>query len=181
MKKYLIYGIVLLMGVLVYNTSCMDIYDDGDDDVLDDNTAAEEQLIINDWIELYEDNDADIDTTELGVYYTLTYTDLETTYPQDGDSLGIKYSSYFVDGTLLDSSILLFSDSTYKYVHSYDKVISGDLFSGLYDSVNQLNEGNSGIFLLPSELAWGVDGASNIGIPKYTPIVFVIELSHIYE
>lgn len=146
----------------------------------DVNTAEDEQQIIDNWIYAQEDSGLDVDTTELGVYYAIKQIyNGETSYPQDGDSIGIEYMAYFTDGLIFDDSSYHYNDNLYRYVHSYDKVESGELIPGFYDAVSHLKEKYTADFLIPSGLSWGHEG--NDIVPPYTPVIFQIRLDEIYQ
>ena len=165
-------GLAVFFAMTMLFTSCVSL--DGEEIV--ENTAADENQLINSWIEEMTSRDYDVDTTYMGVYY-LMQEESDGAFVQDGDSIGIEYVAYFLDGGVFDSSEYL-DDGVYRYVHSMENVSSGDLIVGLYDAANQLQVGAKGAFLMRSSLAYGTAG--NNYFPAYTPVIFNVKLIEIY-
>lgn len=89
---------------------------------------------------------------------------------QEGDSLEIKYTGMFLDGTVFDKSDRGVPPGTFKIVYSNH----ANLIQGWIKVLGEMNEGEKVRVLLPSAMAYGVRGASPI--QPYTPLIFDIEL-----
>lgn len=100
---------------------------------------------------------------------------LETTKgkgPQvkEGDSLEIKYKGMFLDGTVFDQSDRGPGSGTFKIV--YNKNMA--LIQGWISVLGKMNEGDKVKILIPSKMAYGPQGRSQI--PPYSPLIFEMEL-----
>jgi|SRR6185312_3143411 len=89
---------------------------------------------------------------------------------QEGDSLDIKYTGMFLDGTVFDKSDRGVPPGTFKIL--YTKNIA--LIQGWIKVLAQMNEGEKVRVLIPSAMAYGVRGAAKI--EPYTPLIFDIEV-----
>ena len=165
LKKY--WKVAALSLLVMAMASCV-----GDDDTEEvEYTPEAETEQLDALLQSIIDNGYDVDTTELGVYYVMSEIG-EGAYPQPGDSLGVAYTGYFVNGSVFDSSEYS-DDGLWHYVLGEVTVIPG-----FEDAINHLREGGSGTFIIPSSLAYGPTGT--YGIPPYTTLVFDLELSAIY-
>lgn len=154
-------GLALMMAFFV--SSCLD-----EDNEVDIQTKAEEEVLLNNYLANLESQDYDIDTTDLGVYY-VTIEEGEGDYPQNGDTLTVGYSGYFVDGFLFDASNIHSADGKYEFILGEDQMIDG-----WNDGVKQVREEGKIQFIVPSELAYGPEGSGAIG-PNQT-LIFVVKL-----
>lgn len=156
-------GLVIIMALVV--SSCLD-----DDNEIDIQTKGEEMVLLNNYLHNLQSRDFDIDTTDLGVYYiTLEEGDEDGEYPENGDTLTVRYSGYFIDGLLFDASNLHSAEGEYEFVLGVDQMIPG-----WNDGVKHVREGGKIQFIVPSELAYGSEGSGIIG-PNQT-LVFVLGL-----
>ena len=137
-------------------------------------TQEREDSIISMYLDTLISHGLNVDTSEAGVYYIML-KDGEGDYPQQGDSIGIIYEGYFPEnGHVFDKSAIYYSDSIMWYNYRESGFISG-----FEDAVSHLNVGARGLFLLPSNVAYGATGYG--AIPPYSPLVFEIKLADIYE
>jgi len=139
-------------------------------------TPEREAEITENFINSLIGEDYDVDTTNMGVYYVIT-EEGEGDFVQPDDSIGIIYTGFFPEsGNIFDSSEYWYEDGIWKFIY-----LSTDLIQGFDDAISHLNTGAEGIFLIPSELAYGKDGNFNGSIPPYSALVFNIKLVEIYE
>jgi len=119
---------------------------------------------MKDWLDANVNNNKNIDTTTTGLYYIV---DKVGPGPKviTGDSLTVKYTGMFMDGTVFDAS------SSYSYVH---KATGQRMIQGWEEGIEVLNKGGSAIFLIPSAKAYGDYGYAII--PPFSPLVFTIEV-----
>jgi FKBP-type peptidyl-prolyl cis-trans isomerase len=115
-----------------------------------------------------------------GLYYLETQAGTGI-LPATHDTVYLKYSGKFLDGTIFDSNVSL---STYLIF----VVGEGTVISGLDQGVTFMHEGGKATLLIPSELAFSSTGSDyaydpNYGyyqvIPGYTPLLFELELVHV--
>ena len=79
-----------------------------------------------------------------------------------GDFVKVKYKGTFLDGEEFDSGIFEF------------RLGIGQVIRGWDEGISYMNEGGKAILLIPSTLAYGVNGKGDI--PGYTPLLFDVEL-----
>lgn len=162
------FKLIVLLLLMVTVSSCLDDPDEVD------YTQARGDIIVSEYLEYLTGEGYDVDTTDLGVYYVIL-KEGEGEFVQGGDSIGIVYSGFLPEsGNIFDASSYWHEDGLWKYTH-----LSTNLISGFYDAVGQLNEGAEGLFLIPSDLAYGAAGSGSIN--PYSPIAFRIDLVEIYE
>lgn len=134
-------------------------------------SAEKEAAQISDWIQAMVDKSKNVDTIATNIYYIIDKVgtgDSITT----GDTVTVKYSGFFTDGTVFDASAY-HGDGTYTFVHK-DTDISKRMIQGWEEGIEVLNKGASAAFLIPSAKGYG--SAGNRSIPPYTPLIFVIEV-----
>lgn len=90
---------------------------------------------------------------------------------QEGDSLDIKYTGMFLDGTVFDKSDRGMPPGTLKVFYTKN----ANLIQGWIKVLGEMNEGEKVRVLIPSLMAYGVRGSSST-IQPYTPLIFDIEV-----
>ena len=139
-------------------------------------TPEREAEIISAFIDSLEIDGIDIDTSDIGLYYTIL-KEGNGEFVQPGDSIGLMYVGYFPEsGYVFDASDYWFQNGLWNYTYK-----STNLIEGFDDAIGLLNQDAEGLFLIPSVLAYGAQGTENGSIPPYSPLVFNIKLSYIYE
>lgn len=98
-------------------------------------------------------------------YYSAIIVPGEGPLLQWGDPITFDYEASFIDGKVADSSYERKKPLT-TYV--------GNLVSGLNQALQKFHVGDEGVILLPSYLAYGEEGFSDI--PPETPLVFRIHI-----
>lgn len=91
----------------------------------------------------------------------------------EGKTVAVHYKGTFVDGRTFDSSY----DRGEPFVFQLG---AGQVIRGWDQGLVGMKEGGSRKLLIPSELAYGERGASQV-IPPNTPLVFEIELLEVRE
>lgn len=166
MKSLLKFSAIVLFAALTFS-SCMK-----DDDPYAGYTQERENGLIDDWITTMGEKKLDVDTTANGVFYIIDKAgtgDLVKT----GDTLSVKYTGYFMDGTIFDASAY-HGDGTMTYIH---KNANSRMIEGWEDGIEKLSKGSIGVFCIPSAKAYGPYGYSSI--PPYSPLIFVLEVLNI--
>lgn len=104
--------------------------------------------------------------TATGLYYIETKRGTGAA-PVKGDTLSVHYSGRFLDGTTFDSSI---GSDPIEFAVGMNQVIPG-----WDEGLLLMRAGGKAKFLIPSDLAYGANGAGTLILP-YTPLVFDVEL-----
>ncbi|MCW0484156.1 FKBP-type peptidyl-prolyl cis-trans isomerase [Prolixibacteraceae bacterium A06] len=166
-------NLIILAGLMFGAVSC---FKEADEPEVINYTPEREAGIISDFIALAESEGIQMDTTDMGVFYVIfSEEEQDGALVQDGDSLGIIYRGYFPDnGLVFDQSSYWYEEGIWKFTFP-----TPGLIPGFNDAIAHLKEGDEGLFLIPSHLAYGVNGSGSI--PPYSPLVFEIELKSIYE
>lgn len=127
-----------------------------------------EASLIKNWLDTNVKSNKNIDTTTTGLYYIVDKVGVGLKV-QSGDSLTVKYTGMFMDGSIFDSS------KSFSYVH---KSTTGPrMIQGWEEGIEVLSKGGSAIFMIPSAKAYGDYGYSII--PPYSPLLFTIEITNI--
>jgi len=102
-------------------------------------SPAKEAELIKEWFDLMNTGENNIDTTASGVFYII-----DTVGSGDkvkaGDEVKVKYTGYFVNGTIFDSSLLR-GDGTMTYIHKNSDP-KKRLIAGWEEGIELLNKGS---------------------------------------
>ena len=161
---------ILLTAILI--SSCMKTKDP-----YASYTPEREAGLIQDWLNAMVSKKMNIDTTSTGLYYIVTKAGAGPTV-NARDSVTVKYTGMFVDGTIFDASAYHATDSTFTYMHR-DSDPNKRLITGWEEAVDVMNKGEEAAFLIPSAKAYGVTGSGSI--PPNTPLIFVIKMVNIIK
>ncbi len=114
-----------------------------------------------------------VERTDSDLRFILINEDPSNTLPEDGDLITVTYVGEFLDGTQFDSSL----DSSFSFTLA-DAGSPATVIEGWDEGLRLMNEGDSAILVIPSELAYGSTGTDGglggSGIPPYTPLAFQI-------
>jgi len=169
MTRLKIYFKLFGIGIIYVLTSCLGLPDEEID-----YTPEREAAIIIEYMNSLTVRGYDIDTSDVGIYYVIL-EEGEGEFAQPGDSIGLSYIGFFPESnSIFDASEYWYEDGIWKFTY-----LSTDLIPGLNNAINLLNKGAAGLFLIPSDLAYGSSGSDVI--PPYSPIVFELKLVEIYE
>ncbi len=90
----------------------------------------------------------------------------------EGDTLEVKYTGMFLDGTVFDQSDKGDGGKgTYKFLYKHN----AQLIRGWLEVLPTMHQGEKVRFLLPSNVAYGASGIGK-DIKPYTPLLFEIEV-----
>ncbi len=161
-KKFLLYlGVAIISAFMI--ASCLP----GIEGEQEQPTREGEIEMLQTYLDTLVARGNDIDTTEMGVYY-VRMEEGEGDFATEGDTLVVKYSGYFMDGFLFDSSEIRFPEGM-------DFVLGEDPFiPGWEDGMKVMNKGSRVQFIIPSEFAYGSQGYDII--PPYETLIFFIEM-----
>ena len=105
--------------------------------------------------------------TNTGLYYKIT-KDGAGPFPSKGDKVSVHYKGTLLDGTVFDSS--------YQRNQPIEFDIGlGQVIPGWDEGIMLLNKGAGARFVIPSNLAYGSQGAGGI-IPPNSTLIFEVEL-----
>lgn len=88
-----------------------------------------------------------------------------------GNMVTLHYKGMFLDGTVFDSSFERGKPADFRL---------GEVIPGFTEGVSMMKEGGKATLLMPSNIAYGEQGAGG-AIPPYTPLVFEVELISVNE
>lgn len=120
--------------------------------------SEEEQ--IEDYI---TENELEVEVTDSGLRYVIEEEGTGDS-PIQGNFVRVNYQLFDMQGRLIDSS----NSAGFSFT------LGSGVIVGFSEAVALLKEGGVGRFILPSSIAYGVQGTSSI-LP-YSPLVFEIEL-----
>jgi len=128
------------------------------------NSSQKEASQIKSWVETMVKANNVVDSTTSGLHYIISKVGSGANV-KAGDSLTVQYTGKFLDGTVFDSS------ASFKYVQN---AVNQRMIPGWEEGIEKLSKGGAGLFLIPSNLAYGSNGYYTI--PPYTPLVFTLEV-----
>ena len=104
-------------------------------------------------------------STERGLYYKLL-RDGNSIFPISGDTLSVEYIGKFLDGSEFDRSN---TDQPFEFVLGMGQVIEGWELG-----LTKIDEGGSGILIIPSGMGYGQSSSGSI--PENSVLIFRIDL-----
>lgn len=159
------------------NYDAAQVFTEGKSKIAENNKAAmakieaekkrkEEEFAANE-LKMVEDMKAGMQVTASGLYYKITKT-TDGVAPKAGDEVAVHYAGRLVDGSEFDSSFKRNEPITFS-------VGIGQVIKGWDEGILLLKEGETGTFLIPSDLGYGARGAGGV-IPPNAWLVFDVEL-----
>ena len=120
--------------------------------------------------EILDKEAAGFDKTNSGLRYKILQSG-NGKQANKGDMVSVHYKGQLLDGTVFDSS--------YKRKQPIDfNVGLGQVISGWDEGIQLLKVGDKARFVIPSELAYGSQGAGSV-IPPDAPLIFDVELVNV--
>ncbi|WGK63826.1 peptidylprolyl isomerase [Croceiramulus getboli] len=111
---------------------------------------------------------AGFEKTDSGLRYTIIQKGDSDKKPQKGDTVSVHYKGQLIDGTVFDSS--------YKRNAPIDFQIGvGQVIPGWDEGIGLLTVGDKARLVIPSNLAYGSQGAGGV-IPPNASLIFDVEL-----
>ncbi|MGN6638120.1 MAG: FKBP-type peptidyl-prolyl cis-trans isomerase [Mucilaginibacter sp.] len=126
------------------------------------------------------DNKLVVKTTPSGLKYVITHASVKPK-PLQGDTVYVNYTGRTLDGKVFDSSIQSVAQEAglQQPGRTYEPlkfaVGSGSVIKGWDEGFLLLNEGAKAKLLIPSDLAYGSEGAGQ-DIPPFSSLIFDVEL-----
>jgi FKBP-type peptidyl-prolyl cis-trans isomerase len=88
-------------------------------------------------------------------------------------TVAVHYEGFFLDGTMFDST--RDRNEPFRFVYGQQQ----QMLSGLEKVVGMMREGEKVLAILPSEQAFGSQGASVGVVPPFTPLIFELEVMEV--
>lgn len=130
----------------------------------DINKAAGEQFLAE------NGKRAEVKTTPSGLQYEVV-VEGKGRKPQAGDQVTVHYTGTLIDGTVFDSSVERGEPATFGV---------NQVIPGWVEALQLMNEGSKWKLFIPSNLAYGPNGAGGVIGPNQT-LIFEVELIKVGE
>ena len=132
-------------------------------------TPEREASLIKAWKANAKVKKLHLDSTSTGIYYITDTTKIGTgPTVMTGDTVTVKYTGAFLDGSIFDQS------TSYTFIHKVDSMVQG-----WEDGIEVLSKGAGAAFLVPSAKGYGATGTGDGAIPPNSPLLFIIEVVNI--
>ncbi|WP_053182819.1 FKBP-type peptidyl-prolyl cis-trans isomerase [Sunxiuqinia dokdonensis] len=162
MKKT-IFFLTAIAAVVFLTVSC------GNDGLDLEKLRAEELEKLDAFIEA---NGITVEPTASGMYYIEELKGTGDTI-KPGDRVKIFYTGMFIDSTLFDFT----SDyEPFEFV-----VGSTDVITGMSEGLTYMTQGGKGTLIIPSNLAYGATNNTTLGIPRFSTLIFDVEVYKHYK
>ncbi|RYY36517.1 MAG: FKBP-type peptidylprolyl isomerase [Sphingobacteriaceae bacterium] len=131
------------------------------------------------------DNNLKVTKTKSGLNYVITKPGSGPNIIA-GDTAEINYTGQLANGTVFDTSVkenakkLKRADPMRQYAPIRVPVGERKVIAGWDEGLQLLNKGAKATFVIPSNLAYGEQGAQDV-IPPFTPIIFEVEVVNIIK
>lgn len=158
--------VAIFLGLfsMIFISSCLDNVDDNPDS----RNPEKEKRELDEALKSFIADGWDIDTTALGVFY-IVHEEGVGPLVQEGDSLSLEYNGYLLGGMIFDATSYHYEDRTWEFVFD-----ASQLIPGFADGLLLMNEGAIIDMIIPSEYAYGEQGAGLI--EPFTTIRFTVKL-----
>lgn len=144
------------------------------------------QKVITDKLAFFASNKAAATKTPSGLKYVITQKG-SGAKPQNGATIIVNYAGFLEDGTLFDTSNPEIAKKFGKYneqrcaQNGYQALpfqigSKGAMIPGFEEGLSKLSIGDKALLFIPSNLAYGENGAGNV-IPPNANIIFEVEIS----
>ncbi len=110
MRKFISGTGILVFFLSLIFTSCLNIIEDAEE-----NTPEKESDLLHQYINGLITKGYNVDTTALGVYYVRQVAG-NGPFPEEGDTISVKYVGYLMDNSVFDTSFGFSADSAWTYV-----------------------------------------------------------------
>lgn len=162
MKKILFF-LTALGSVIFLTVSC------GNDGLDLEKLRAEELATLDAFLEA---NDINVEPTASGMYYIEELKGTGDTI-KPGDRVKIYYTGMFIDSTLFDAT------SPYE---PFEFVVgSSDVITGMSEGITYMTQGGKATLIIPSNLAYGATNNTTLGIPRFSTLIFDVEVYKHYK
>ena len=155
------------MRILIFFLVFISTFSCADENVVVTRTKQEQLELDLTRIQGYinENNLTGFSSTDKGLYYKIVEAG-NTTFPANGDTLSVEYIGELLDGSEFDRSN---TDQPFEFILGQGQVIEGWEIG-----LSKIDEGGSGILIIPSVLGYG--SAITSSIPENSVLIFRIDL-----
>ena len=155
------------MRILIFFLVFISTFSCADENVVVTRTKQEQLELDLTRIQGYinENNLTGFSSTDKGLYYKIMEAG-NTTFPANGDTLSVEYIGELLDGSEFDRSN---TDQPFEFILGQGQVIEGWEIG-----LSKIDEGGSGILIIPSVLGYG--SAITSSIPENSVLIFRIDL-----
>jgi len=105
--------------------------------------------------------------------YKIVRTPGNGTLPRGGDTIRISYTGKFLNGT--------FFDGNHQERRDFEFILGTEwqVIKGLDEAVRGMKQGETSLFIMPSDLAWAEKGSGASIVPPYTSVIFEVTLREV--
>jgi len=90
--------------------------------------------------------------------------------PAKGDTVKVSYTGKFLNGTFFDGN------QAEKRDFEFVVGIEWQVIKGMDEAIRGMTEGETSVFVMPSDLAWAEKGSGANIVPPYTSVIFEVTL-----
>jgi FKBP-type peptidyl-prolyl cis-trans isomerase len=94
--------------------------------------------------------------------------------PAAGLTIGVKYTGRLPNGTQVDGN----NPASEPFRFTWGE--EGQMIPGILRALSRMKQGGRAKIILPSPLAFGVNGSSNGIVPPHTPVIYELELVEVH-
>lgn len=161
MRK-VVFFFALTASVLVLAVSCKDGLDL-------DKLRAEELEALEEFIAA---NNITVEPKESGLYYIEREKGTGDSIKL-GDRVKIFYTGMFIDSTIFDAT------GTYE---PFEFIVgSSSVITGMSEGLTYMTQGGKATLIIPSNLAYGATNNTTLGIPRFSTLIFDVEVYKHYK
>lgn len=143
------------------------------------------QQVITEKLAFFADTKASATKSPTGLIYKITSKG-SGKKPANGAQVFLNYAGFLEDGTLFDTNVVTIAKAFGKYneqreaQNGYAKMpftagSKGGMIPGFEEGLSKMNIGDKAVFFIPSNLAYGENGAGNV-IPPNANLIFELEM-----
>lgn len=147
------------------------------DTVSNKELADAEVVLLNNYLVDAGIHDSTFQSTE--IYYIERETG-PGQFPVAGDVVSVRFQAYFLNDTIAASNLTSTQPTSFTLISdfSYNQYFPSDVL-GFHYGISLMREGGKATFIVPSAQAYSNNAYNSMGVPKYTPFRFEVELTNI--
>lgn len=126
----------------------------------------DEQLFIHRYL---AKNGLKITPDSAGLYYQ-SLKEGTGNKPAAGRTISVKYTGKLPDGTQVDAN----NPASEPFRFTWGE--EGQMLPGILRALSRMKQGGKAKIILPSPLAFGIEGSANGIVPPHTPVIYELEL-----
>jgi FKBP-type peptidyl-prolyl cis-trans isomerase FkpA len=122
--------------------------------------------------QFFQNEKLDAKQTESGLYLINLKEGLGKSV-ELGDTVEVHYEGRFLNGKFFDSTRM--REEAFQFIYGQE----WQVVEGLEEALGYMREGDISLVILPSKLAFGVEGSSTGIIPPFTSLIFEVEVKSV--